>query len=441
LQVSIIMKNDLENHFTIGAEYYHPNFVKVIEKINASSHQVKPLGQICELITDGDHGAMQYEKNGILFLLSESIKEGYIDLSVKRYISNDRHNKLKRSQLKQDDVVLTKTGVYYGKSAVIPGGFPQANTSAHVGVLKVIKNIVNPYYLSTFFNSKYGYLQLRRRGIKVSRPEIKLIEFDDIKIVLLDMNFQMIIEKIVKESIELIKKSNNLYNEAEGLLLNEVGLGNWNGRGEPFFIKTYLDVEKVKRIDAEYFQPKYENLINIIKKYTNGYDSLDNIVKITKCIEVGSNEYQESGIPFIRVSNLLTIEISDNNLIFISENLYEKLKRFQPKKNEILLSKDATPGIAHHLDKGPEKMILSGGILRLKIKDKRLNEETLTLILNSIIVQQQVERDSGGSVIEHWRVDQVKNTLIPLINEKINQEICNNIRKSFINCDWEYRAV
>ena len=40
----------------------------------------------------------------------------------------------------------------------------------------------NPYYVSTFLNCKYGYCQLRRRGIKATRPEIKLVEFPDIVI-------------------------------------------------------------------------------------------------------------------------------------------------------------------------------------------------------------------------------------------------------------------
>ena len=58
--------------------------------------------------------------------------------------------------------------------------------------------------------------------------------------------------------------------------------------------------------------------------------------------------------------------------------------------------------------------------------------EYLTLVLNSVIVQKQIERDVGGSVINHWLVDQVKNTIIPLLDDEIQKEISDKIAESFL---------
>ena len=77
-------------------------------------------------------------------------------------------------------------------------------------------------------------------------------------------------------------------------------------------------------------------------------------------------------------------------------------------------------------------MIPSGGVLRLKVKDTdAVYPEYLTLVLNSIIVQKQIERDVGGSVINHWLVDQVKNAIIPILPVSAQQNIVNMIEKSF----------
>ncbi|HOI97983.1 MAG TPA: hypothetical protein PLA19_05800, partial [Candidatus Pacearchaeota archaeon] len=57
--------------------------------------------------------------------------------------------------------------------------------------------------------------------------------------------------------------------------------------------------------------------------------------------------------------------------------------------------------------------------------------EYLTLVLNSAIVQKQIERDSGGSVINHWRPDQVKATLIPILGDEKQKEIKQLIAESF----------
>jgi hypothetical protein len=37
--------------------------------------------------------------------------------------------------------------------------------------------------------------------------------------------------------------------------------------------------------------------------------------------------------------------------------------------------------------------------------------------------QSQIERDSGGSVINHWKPSQVQKTLIPILPDKIQEKI------------------
>ena len=175
----------------------------------------------------------------------------------------------------------------------------------------------------------------------------------------------------------------------------------------------------------------YDEIIKAIKSAKN-FASLGDLVSIKKCIEPGSDAYQDSGVPFVRVSNLSKFGINNDNQQFISESLYESVKMHQPQKGEILLSKDATPGIAYYLSDIPGKMIPSSGILRLTVKDTvKIIPEYLTLVLNSVIVQKQIERDVGGSVINHWLVDQVKNAIVPLLNDVVQKEISGKIAESF----------
>ncbi len=158
-------------------------------------------------------------------------------------------------------------------------------------------------------------------------------------------------------------------------------------------------------------------------------DTLGDLVTVKKCLEVGSGEYLDEGIPFVRVSNLSPFEITEEK--YISEKLHAEIKQHQPKKGEILFSKDATPGIAYYLHEQPKKMIPSGGILRLKSKTDKINNEYLTLVLNSILTKEQVNRDVGGSVILHWRPDQVKSTIIPLLSEEKQTNIQQKVTEFF----------
>ena len=197
------------------------------------------------------------------------------------------------------------------------------------------------------------------------------------------------------------------------ILTSELGLTNWRPQQQLNFVKNYSDTQRAGRIDADYFQPKYDEIVNAIKSYPGGWEKLGNLAAIQKCVEVGSDEYLGEGVPFARVSSLSPFEISEEK--YISDELYAAIKNHQPKKGEILLSKDATPGIAHYLDQQPSKMIPSGGILRLKSKTDEINNEYLTLVLNSMLTKEQANRDVGDSIILHWRPDQVNGMLIPIL--------------------------
>jgi len=42
----------------------------------------------------------------------------------------------------------------------------------------------------------------------------------------------------------------------------------------------------------------------------------------------------------------------------------------------------------------------------------------------------QAERDGGGSIITHWRPEQIKNVLIPILPKPTQQKIANLVQKS-----------
>ena len=308
--------------------------------------------------------------------------------------------------------------------------FVGANINQH-SVKMTVRNIV-PYFLSTFLNCKYGYSQSTRHVVGITRPALDYSAIKSFLIPDLNRKFQETIASYCSQAETSRADSKQRYSEAQTLLLAELGLANWQPKHQLTFVKNFSGTQHAERIDADYFQPKYDEIINAIKNYPDGWDTLGNLATLKKCVEVGSKEYLETGetgIPFIRVSNLSPFEITQEK--YISEELYAEIEEHQPKQGEILLSKDATPGIAHYLREAHDKMIPAGGILRLKGKTDKIGNEYLTLVLNSILTQEQVNRDVGGSVILHWRPDQVAGTVIPILPEEKQAEIEQKIVESF----------
>ena len=148
-------------------------------------------------------------------------------------------------------------------------------------------------------------------------------------------------------------------------------------------------------------------------------DKLSNLVTIKKSIEPGSESYQTKGTPFIRIQDLTKFGLTDTS-IYLSENEFKDCVR--PKKDTILLSKDGTVGIAYKINKDKD-IITSSAILHLDVKDKRVLPDYLTLVLNSIVVKMQAEKDAGGSIINHWKKSEIENVIIPIIEKEKQEQI------------------
>ena len=210
--------------------------------------------------------------------------------------------------------------------------------------------------------------------------------------------------------------------------MKELGLKDFLIPDDLSWVINFLETQGVNRIDAEYFQPKYENIMSLIR--ANGGTMLGDLATMKKGIEPGSEVYQDEGKLFIRVSSLSKNGLEDKDQKYLSDELYQKLKKnYEPKVGEILLTKDATPGTAYVV-KEPIEGIVSSGILRLKLKNEKVENEYLALCLNSVIGQTQAERDGGGSIITHWRPEQIKNVLIPILPKPTQQKIADLVQKS-----------
>ncbi len=446
MQYSIVnykkVKENLD--FRIDAEYYRQYFLDLENKIILKNNKL-----VKDIATNKTE-KFKRDKN------FEYLEISNIDTSDASCIYQffKRHDAPSRAQkiLKNKDVVISTVRPNRNAVAIIDSIEGLKIGSSGLCVLRNFKEVL-PEYIFVLFKTKFFRDLLDRETKATMYPAVAEDDILKLKVPIFSSDFQNIISMMTKELFNLKSKSKKLYKQAEELLLSELGLADclpaeasaWVGKPKNrlAFVKNFSEVEKAGRVDAEYFQPKYEEIIEAIKKYGNGsasakatagkFNELGNLAEVKKSIEPGRGVYQEEGIPFVRVSNLSKFEIKQNNQQYLKREFYKKFIDNQPKRGEILLSKDATPGIAYHLNEEPKKMIVSGGILRLKTKDENLLPEYLTLVLNSEVVQSQIIRDAGGSIINHWRPDQVKKTIIPIPEKEKQREIKNLIKKSFKN--------
>ena len=432
MQYSIIPYSDIDLGNRIDAEYFQPTYLEMEERLKSLNGT--PLRNFCSITGSAFYPAAThlYEIGDLPFIRCVdciphpivTTRQNSSFEKIPTYFANEQKN---IKTLSKGEIVITKVGSPCYASII--HDLDVVALSRTVLGLKSIHG-VDPYYLVAYLRSKYGFSQL------VTERELTIqyqLTLDRVGSVLIFKPENELLEQKIAQSFLLyeaaIKHSESLFHKAQSLLLSELGLANWQPKHRLNFVRNSNEVEKAERIDAEYFQPKYDEIVNAIKSYAGGWDRLGNLVVMKKSVEIGSSEYLDEGIPFVRVSNLSPFELSEEK--FMSDKLYAELAKHQPQKGEILLSKDGSPGIAYHLREKPEKMIVSGGILRLKLKNQRINADYLALVLNSLLVQEQANRDIGGSIIYHWRPDQIKEVVIPIFGKEKQDEIQQKVSESF----------
>jgi restriction endonuclease S subunit len=425
---SIIKLSELERAKRIDAEYYKPEYLKVKQKLLQTKF-VYFRDLVKEIIHPKEiKREYEEEKQDYLFLLAQNVRPLMLDLSEKKYISEEKAKQMPKNLLEKGDILFVRSG-NVGDLTIYTGEPNKCIASADLLVAKIIFR--HPYYIGVFLNTFWGRKILLRGIYSGLQPHIAPNYIKQIPIPIFSEDFMTNIDNLFLQAQDLLKQSQNLYSQAENFLLEELGLKDFKPKYEKTYTSKLSDVFSAHRIDAEYFQPAYEEVIEKLRENNIELKPLRKfILSIQKGIEPGSEKYQDEGKSFIRVSNLSKYGFTDRDQKYLSEELYMQLREtYEPKQGDFLLTKDATPGIAYVVKEQIEG-IISSGILRLQINDSEINKEYLALCINSIIGKMQIERDCGGSVILHWKPEQVKRLQIPLLPLSTQQEIASLVQQS-----------
>lgn len=430
LEISIMLLSQMERTFRIDSEFYKKENIVIAEQIKSTN--AKALSDIYN-VSDGNHMAISndfQENTGVPYYRGQDIYNFFIEESTPYHISEAAYNLpfMKRSHLKKGDVLLSIVGAIIGNVSIVTTN-NKATCSCKLAILRGKDAEICPEVLITYIKTIYGQNQIQKFRRGASQTGLLLEDMDQIFIPLFSQVFQDTILIAFNNIKNFIIQSNELYTTAQELLLSELGLVAYTQTNEAVSIKTFANSFGASgRLDAEYYQPKYDEVIEKVRKFK--HDMLGNLVGIKKSIEPGSDCYGDEGVPFVRVSNLSKYEISEPD-IKIPIDTVQNIEELHPQKDTILLSKDGSVGIAYKAIENM-KCVTSGAILHLTVNNQsELLPDYLTLVLNSLVVQMQSERDAGGSIIQHWKPSEIAEVIIPILDINTQQQISEKVQQSF----------
>lgn len=425
---SIIKLSSLEGAKRFDSEYYQPCYLDARNKIeNIKSKNISEISK--SVLSFGAYSLCNYivwRESGIPYLKAENIKEGYIDFSDTMYIDRDVHEILKKSEVREGQILLAMSGTI-GNAALAYKIPKYLNSNQDIAKI-TLRRGYSPFYIAAFLNSKYGKLQTQREIVGSVQQHVFLWQIKNFKIPILSRKVTEEIENVYKKGLEQLRSSKILYNKAEELLLKEVDLEGFSLKYKLTYSDQLSNAFEVNRLDAEYFQPAYELMLEKIKKYDNGYSQL------LCCLESIKPDFSPRNFPqkifsYVELSDIDTsIGIINNGSEIIGEEAPSRARRILTENDLIVSSVEGSLEKVALVDKDNQGSLASTGFFQFRTRN--ILPEVFLVLCKSIILQAQLKRECSGTILTAVPNESLKRILIPNISNKAQEKIGGIVRES-----------
>lgn len=204
------------------------------------------VGDIAEVVTKGTTPTtygMPFTDAGVNFIKAEALNgDCALDQSGFAFISESTHEKLRRSILRENDVLVTIAGAQVGRCGIVRTEHLPANTNQAVGIIRVCRDKAHPQFVYYFLKNPNTFRMFQAAGGQAAQPNINLTVLKGVAIPLPDLREQDAIVERLSAYDDLIENNRRriaLLQEAARLLY-----------GEWFIHRRFPGHEHVKVVDG-----------------------------------------------------------------------------------------------------------------------------------------------------------------------------------------------
>lgn len=425
--INKIHLTEIENFKDLSAEFYKEEYMMKAAAIRKRSF--RKLGLI-SFITDGEHGSPSWsDSSGIKYVTAEFIKENYIEHGITKQITIEQDKRNERARLKEGDILIYSVGAYAGLACVAePHLFP-ANIPRSVAIVRLNNNNEYlPEFVSVFLNANTGKFQAFRFRAGNSQPVLALEKIKQFEIPLIDLEFQLAVKKLYNEAYQLRLNSQDLYQQAVVYLEKELALNRGFFQADKKYTTSFKKVIKSIRLDANHFNPKFDQLIAHLNKICD----TKRIGYLTNFNRRGLQpNYSPNGeIDIVNSQHITSTHLSYDTFEKTTLDDFQSASVAQIKEGDILIyTTGAYVGMTNvYLSDKPA--LASNHVNILRLKDDSIDPAYVALVLNTTVGKMQTEMHIRGSAQAELYPHDIAKFIIPLLDVEKMKEIGDLVRDS-----------
>ena len=354
-------------------------------------------------------------QNGLVKLTDETI---FLPLTV-----IEQNNKT-IAKCYPSDIVIAKGGNSLAKVGLVTDEYPIYATSRDIIILRTNKlEYLNKYYLWAFLHSNYGQILMWKSASMTGQPHLTLPIINNMHIPDVSEILQELVENIYRMSVNLEKQAKFYYEQAEELLNKELNITNIENT-KPYSIRSFSNsFGKSKRLDAEYYQDKYDQIVNRLKTKL----TLSNICHI---YDENFNPLEKGIYKYVELSDIYSNgEIREPTEYFGNE-LPTRARR-KIDNGQVLVSsiEGSLSSCALVTDYDSSNLICSNGFY--VVDSDTINSETLLVLFKSQYIQMLLKQRCSGTILTAISDDEFKNLPFIQIDEQVQDKIAQKVQESF----------
>ena len=333
-----------------------------------------------------------------------------------------------RLLLEENDVLITRSRKT-GFCGVVTQKFENATYGSYLIRFRIATNLLDPFFLAEFFNSKLGKLQTDLLKTGSSGENINSEQLSDVRLPNLDIDVQKEILKRIRpiknKIVEIQSEEQKAINERDVEFRNFLGVRNFQVK-ELGYYSAPLSLD---RLDFVYSNPKYHVLEEIVRESRFTFVEIGAHVKF-HYETINPTKEPEKEYEYIDIGNIDTKLGRTFPTKMLGKEMTSSRMRRLVRKGHVLISttrptRKAIAIVPEELD----NQICSTGFAAAECDEKLLND-FLFYFLRTDIAKLQFERLCSGS--GYPAINQEKdlpkfNIPLPLIEEQ--KQIVEKMRK------------
>ncbi|VUT27925.1 MAG: EcoKI restriction-modification system protein HsdS [Candidatus Syntrophoarchaeum sp. GoM_oil] len=354
------------------------------------------------------------------------------DLEIKRILKRPYKEVKGRNIIKKGDILFARIepSIFNKKYIFIDDlqDNDYALTSTEFYIVKAKEN-VNPRFLFYMLFTKDVYAQVRGRTTgSTGRRRLDKGVFENLLIPYPDTKIQTHIVELMDNAYEIKNQketeAQQLLDSIDDYVLEELGIKLPELKDEMCYVIWGDDV-KNNRCDAYYYQPKFEEVEEAIKRGTYETKKFNEVAK--QLINgLDFRKFSEDGLTYIRVSNINPNSINNEEVRYISPiNISKKIHL---ESGNLLITRKGTFGVAAVVEKNHEEFIISSEIFKIELEQELVNPFFISTWMNSYAQKIIFDRIKTGGIMGHISQEALSNIIIPLPSLQIQNKIANEVK-------------